>query len=173
MSYGEVHASVGSTVCQHRGWGRSPWHRPQAVGMKAGSTPFRACPLHPCTAGVLDCKAAVPSAKEPGAPAIWSLSTAPALSPTLWAADVPPPPGQQPGPAQALPGQEARAPLPLPFGPTSSGHLILGSGPELPDPVHPSHHAGAPQVTAPTRLAAWVWLSLLAPTGSSQQSAGS
>ena len=65
MRYGEVHASMDSTICQHRGWGQSPWYCLQAAGVKAGSTLFRARPLHPCAAGVLVFKAAVPGAKEP------------------------------------------------------------------------------------------------------------
>lgn len=86
LSY-EVHASVGSTMFASTEDGAVPLALPMGCGeMKAGSTLFRACPLHPCTAGVLDCKAAVPGAKEPG-----SLPSVPVHCPSpeshsLWAA---------------------------------------------------------------------------------------
>lgn len=111
---------------------------PTGCGDEAGSTLFWARPLRPCVAGVLVFQAAVPGAKEPGAPAIRSPSAAPAPSPTLWAADVPPPPGQQPRPAQAPPGREAWAPLPLPPGPASSGH----PGPCIPPTTLEPHRSG-------------------------------
>lgn len=134
---------------------------PADCGDEAGSTLFQARPLRPCVAGVLVFQTAVPGTKEPGAPAIRSPSAAPAPSPTLWATDVPPLPGQQPRPAQDPPGRklpshrflalppqdtQARASLPPPWSPTGQG---------------------------PTGLAGWVRLSLLAPTGRSQWSAGS
>ena len=60
MSYGEVHASVDSTVCQHCGWGQSPWYCPRAAGMKAGSTLFRHILSIPVQLGFLSSKQQCP-----------------------------------------------------------------------------------------------------------------
>lgn len=127
---------------------------PAGCGDEAGSTLFRARPLRPCVAGVLVFQAAVPGAKEPGAPAIRSPSAAaPAPSLTLWAADVPPPPGQQPHPAQAHPGREARAPLPPPPGPASSGHPGLCIPPKTLEPHRSgSHRTSHRALTVVSRL---------------------
>lgn len=105
LSYGEVHASMGSTICQHCGWGRSPWHRPWAAGMKAGNTLFPARPLHPCAAGILVFKAAVPGAKELGAPAIRSLTAATSLGRRCASSSRPPAP-----PCSVLPPPNASWP---------------------------------------------------------------